>query len=228
MSVQELSYCNHGSAYWKRIISVIRIVGQLSRNILLCACPQALEAALLEHVNARSTCQSPTMWGSTNVDSSSSSNCKVAAGPNHRPSSPFHLPDQIVQFSEAHKIIVIDAVRTDFRKNILQGLGVASSSSANEGGEGFGDGSTHNTFSGPSFSKAVNAATQHLQGMPWWHSWLGGGCSSQHQLWVSEAAQQVLDASSHLSDESKRQAVRMIAILSAYAVHDQTTGYCQG
>ncbi|KAF6259022.1 rab-GTPase-TBC domain-containing protein [Scenedesmus sp. NREL 46B-D3] len=31
-----------------------------------------------------------------------------------------------------------------------------------------------------------------------------------------------------MSEESKRQACRMVAMLSAYALHDPDTGYCQG
>jgi hypothetical protein len=47
-------------------------------------------------------------------------------------------------------------------------------------------------------------------------------------MWVSLVTQQVLDASHHLTQDLKRQVVRMVAILSAYAVHDPATGYCQG
>jgi hypothetical protein len=60
---------------------------------------------------------------------------------------------------------------------------------------------------------------------------LGGQAAAwghSQALWVSEAAQLVLESCSHMSEESKRQACRMTAMLSAYALHDPDTGYCQG
>jgi hypothetical protein len=65
----------------------------------------------------------------------------------------------------------------------------------------------------------------------WLGSLLGGQAAAwghSQALWVSEAAQLVLESCSHLTEESKRQASRMIAMLSAYALHDPDTGYCQG
>jgi hypothetical protein len=69
----------------------------------------------------------------------------------------------------------------------------------------------------------------------WQQHWLGSLLGGQAAMWghtqaqwVSETAQLVLDSSTHLPDHSKRQASRMIAMLSAYALHDPDTGYCQG
>lgn len=65
----------------------------------------------------------------------------------------------------------------------------------------------------------------------WLHILLGGQAAvwgHLQALWVSEAAHLVLQNSTHMADESKRQACRMIAMLSAYALHDPATGYCQG
>jgi hypothetical protein len=59
----------------------------------------------------------------------------------------------------------------------------------------------------------------------------GPGClvhAGSPGLWVSQLMQQVLEQSQHMDEHCKRQASRLVALLSAYAVHDPGTGYCQG
>jgi hypothetical protein len=46
--------------------------------------------------------------------------------------------------------------------------------------------------------------------------------------WTSRLAEEALSDASHLTQAGKRQAARLINILSAYAVFDPETGYCQG
>jgi hypothetical protein len=46
--------------------------------------------------------------------------------------------------------------------------------------------------------------------------------------WLGRVAEETLANASHLSTASKRIAARLIHILSAYAVQDPETGYCQG
>jgi hypothetical protein len=82
-------------------------------------------------------------------------------------------------------------------------------------------------------SQGLHSSLSTLQ--QWQQHWLGSLLGGQAAMWghtqaqwVSEAAQLVLDSSKHLPDDSKRQASRMIAMLSAYALHDPDTGYCQG
>lgn len=76
----------------------------------------------------------------------------------------------------------------------------------------------------------VNSGLSSIQ-QTWLGSLLGGQAAvwgHQQELWLSEAAQLVLENQSHMTPEAKRQASRMIAMLSAYALHDPDTGYCQG
>jgi hypothetical protein len=159
----------------------------------------------------------------------------------------FELPAQVVQFAEAHRIIVIDAVRTDFR---LAAVAPVYSSAAASGGGGAGGGAAATATAaaaagaagepteggrlsasgGSLFGPAAPAVDPMLAS--WVSGWLGsrpgGAWGPPHRLWVSEAAQHVLDSSGHLSLEGRRQAARLIALLSAYAVYDPATGYCQG
>lgn len=46
--------------------------------------------------------------------------------------------------------------------------------------------------------------------------------------WLSALARHHLDLSDHFSPEHKRQLARLVNLLTAYAVHDPDTGYCQG
>jgi hypothetical protein len=153
----------------------------------------------------------------------------------------YQLPEQVRQFAEAHRLIVIDAVRTDFQKHTACLASLYGDTSSY---------STTNSSSGGSISAAAAAAASNLAARPgvaavasllsqglsslqqyWLGSLLGGQAAAwghSQALWVSEAAQLVLESCSHMTEESKRQAARMIAMLSAYALHDPDTGYCQG
>lgn len=46
--------------------------------------------------------------------------------------------------------------------------------------------------------------------------------------WLGRVAKDTLANATHLSPASKKAAARLIHLLSAYAVHDPETGYCQG
>jgi len=153
--------------------------------------------------------------------------------------APFELPPQVVQFAEAHRIIVLDAVRTDFRRTAVAAIYSSAAAGALGGGLGFEEavgappGAGSSLFGPP---ELLPAAAEPLV-TSWVAGWLGGsrpsspygvGGGGQQRLWVSEAAQHVLDSSSHLSSEGRRQAARLIGLLSAYAVYDPETGYCQG
>lgn len=103
------------------------------------------------------------------------------------------IPSQLVQFAEAQRIIVLDAIRTDFR-----------SSSAPQGASSPGR-----------LSSLING-------------WRGTKEVGEVGIWISRVARSMLDDASHLGPEKRRQAIRLIALLSAYSVHDPETGYCQG
>lgn len=153
------------------------------------------------------------------------------------------LPEQIRQFAEAHRIIIIDAVRTDFQRHAADLMeshddsrsyfsSLCSSSSCTDspthaGGQ---DTSVISSSGVAAVANLVQQGLSHLQ-QYWLGSLLGGQASAwghSRPLWVSEATQLVLEGSAHMVAESKRQAARMIALLSAYALHDPDTGYCQG
>lgn len=46
--------------------------------------------------------------------------------------------------------------------------------------------------------------------------------------WLGRVAEETLVNATHLSPASRKAAARLIHLLSAYAVHDPETGYCQG
>ncbi len=185
---------------------------------------------------------------------------------------PHTLPEQVRQFAEAHRVIVIDAVRTDFARHAAALLASApdllapdsSSTCYNDHGSNAaaytvardGDGGDAADHTGAasrllpgssSVSAVADLVSAGLCGLQQCStelqqygaglqervlgSLLGGQAAAwghNQPLWVSEAAQGVLDASPHLAAESKRQAARMVALLSAYALHDPGTGYSQG
>lgn len=144
------------------------------------------------------------------------------------------LPEQVRQFAEAHRIIVIDSVRTDFQKHaaaVQMQPDPPSSHSTNFASAEYA--STIGVAAVAAVSQGLQSSISTLQ--QWQQHWLGSLLGGQAAMWghtqaqwVSEAAQLVLDSSTHLPDDSKRQASRMIAMLSAYALHDPDTGYCQG
>jgi hypothetical protein len=52
--------------------------------------------------------------------------------------------------------------------------------------------------------------------------------ASQHGVWLSELGRHHLEHVAHMTGDQKRQVVRLMQVLSAYAQHDPDTGYCQG
>jgi len=46
--------------------------------------------------------------------------------------------------------------------------------------------------------------------------------------WLGSIARHQLLHAHHFSSDQKRQVIRMVAMLSAYAVSDPEIGYCQG
>jgi pyocin large subunit-like protein len=138
-------------------------------------------------------------------------------------------------------LIVIDAVRTDFQKHTaclasLYGDApgyCSNSSSAGSSISAAAAAAASNLAARPSVAAVASLINQGLNSLQqYWLGSLSGGRAAvwghSQALWVSEAAQLVLESCGHLSEESKRQACRMIAMLSAYALHDPDTGYCQG
>jgi hypothetical protein len=161
------------------------------------------------------------------------------------------MPAQVAQFAEAHRIIVLDAVRTDFRRTSVAAIYSSAAAASAAGGVSFEDAVGAPPGAGSTLFGPPAAATlpPHLPDDPlvasWVSGWMGGprpaspwGADARQRhphhappgqrLWVSEAAQHVLANSSHLNAEGHQQAARLISLLSAYAVYDPETGYCQG
>jgi hypothetical protein len=171
---------------------------------------------------------------SSNSSSSSPPQAGMPSAQQH-PQLQQQLPEQVRQFAEAHRIIVIDSVRTDFQKHAaaLQMQPDPPSSSHSSSFASAEYASSIGVAAVAAVSQGLHSSISTLQ--QWQQHWLGSLLGGQAAMWghtqaqwVSEAAQLVLDSSTHLPDDSKRQASRMIAMLSAYALHDPDTGYCQG
>ena len=62
-----------------------------------------------------------------------------------------------------------------------------------------------------------------LQGAPFRSGYAGAGGQG-----LGRVAKETLVSATHMSPVDKRAAGRLIHMLSAYAVHDPETGYCQG
>jgi len=152
---------------------------------------------------------------------------------------PLQLPPEVRQFAEAHRIIIIDAVRTDFQRHTAD-MALDEHSSA-FGYSSSGPGSpTGRLVDGSGVAAIAEYVTSSLSSIQqryvamqqyWLGSLLGGQAAvwgHQQPLWVSEATHLVLENQGHMIAESKRQVCRMVAMLSAYALHDPDTGYCQG
>eukprot|EP00798_Chlamydomonas_sp_ICE-L_P013603 gene13603-19476_t len=106
------------------------------------------------------------------------------------------------QFYEAQRIIVMDAVRTDLRRSPSTSDATATPSPSPPSSDSTAD---------------SQASASVLREDDW--------CSD---YWVSTLARHQLEHTPHFDAEQKRQVLRLVNLLSAYAVHDPETGYCQG
>lgn len=130
------------------------------------------------------------------------------------------LPGNLAAFAEAHRIIVMDAVRTDMRSTLL----LKSSSSSRNGRNGGGD-----VVEPPSPTVIPVAMGEGLPELMLVSSPPQTSAATAAQLqWRSELAATTLDGAGHLTDHTRHLTTRLVNILSAYAVHDPETGYCQG
>ena len=131
------------------------------------------------------------------------------------------LSGSYASFAEAHRVVVMDAVRTDMKPihevascgkphmNImgLGGLIPNSNVLPVSGCEGM-----------PELMMVDPPELKPSQAI----------ATGKQPLWKSDVATQMIDGSDHLSSVDKRMMIRLINILSAYAVHDPENGYCQG
>lgn len=198
------------------------------------------------------------------------------------------LPSQLAAFAEAHRIIVMDAIRTNFRPppaadadsfrgwlngklSVLRetgevGLkkltttvatsfsgapidlaaaparvssadGVASAASDAAAGSDSSAAADGNQATGATLAAAaaVEASTAVAAAPPSPPLASDDDPAADYDsvgwsdgYWLSAQARDVLEGASHMSGGDRRQALRLIVLLTAYAVHDPQTGYCQG
>jgi Rab-GTPase-TBC domain len=164
------------------------------------------------------------------------------------------LPGNLAAFAEAHRIIVMDAVRTDLK---VQPSDAAAEAAAVQ------KKSSNYTInnSGSSFQRASNASNNNLtsnnsttttstpvivpritvlpvsvgEGLPELMlvdppqpDPVEAVASGQLPVWRSDLAAGTIEGATHVTPSARRIMMRLVNILSAYAAHDPETGYCQG
>ena len=133
-----------------------------------------------------------------------------------------------LSFAEAHRVIVMDAIRTDMKS--IHELVSFSSNKLNESGKR----RTMIAESGLIPNSNV-LPVSGCEGMP--ELMLVDApelnpsqaiALGKQPVWKSNLAIQMIDRSDHLSEPDKKLMFRLVNMLSAYAVHDPENGYCQG
>lgn len=169
-----------------------------------------------------------TTVGVKRIVGTSSSDSSPEKGQRLKGYSP-RLTGSHASFAEAHRVIVMDAVRTDMKpihqmllKSTNRAKSVQTAQSQLMGMDGLIPNSNVLPVSGcecmPELMFVEPPELNPSQAI----------ASGKQPLWKSSIATQMIDGSEHLSNMDKRLMVRLVNILSAYAVHDPETGYCQG
>lgn len=176
-----------------------------------------------------------------------------AGGASAVPPSPekVPLPGNLAAFAESHRIIVMDAVRTDVR---IQPSDAASSGTAaknsirtthtRNGGDGGGSyprsasnntPGIHNTTDTPLVPRITVLPVSVGEGLPELMfvdppqpDPVEAVASGQLPVWRSDLAASTIDNATHVTPSARRIMMRLVNILSAYSAHDPETGYCQG
>lgn len=154
-------------------------------------------------------------------------------------SAPPPLPGNLAAFAEAHRIIVLDALRTDLRASTAAKHAIGgSSSAANLSGPTLtvlpvatGDGIPELMMVSPgetgnAAARAAASSEEELEAIAADPS--AAAAAGRLPRWRSPLAADVLWGAAHLEDDTRGRMLRLVNILSAYAVHDPETGYCQG
>lgn len=132
-------------------------------------------------------------------------------------------------FAEAHRVIVMDAVRTDMKP--IHELASCPSSVSSQSVEEY----SRVIAEGGLIPNSNVLPVSGCEGMP--ELMLvdtpelnpsQAVASGKQPIWKSSIASQMIDGSDHLSGIDKKMMIRLINVLSAYAVHDPENGYCQG
>ncbi|KAL6781384.1 CGL44 [Auxenochlorella protothecoides x Auxenochlorella symbiontica] len=167
----------------------------------------------------------------------------AAAAPGH-PDSPSKAARAAVAFGEAHRIIVMDGLRTDLRggagRGVDPGAGLSVLPISLDGGapdillvrreedeedaEARGAAGAGGAWDGASECDGGGTAAHAAAGPA------GSGSppsAPEPRRWDSRAARDALAAMPEGAAHAPR-TLRLIRLLSAYSVHDPETGYCQG
>ncbi|KAL4526043.1 hypothetical protein Ndes2437B_g07312 [Nannochloris sp. 'desiccata'] len=176
-----------------------------------------------------------------------------AGGASAVPPSPekVPLPGNLAAFAEAHRIIVMDAVRTDLRVQPSDAAPAKSSisrtytrNSGGGGGGGLGTNpraagnsttSTNSTTDTPVVPRITVLPVSVGEGLPELMlvdppqpDPVEAVASGQLPVWRSDLAASTIDNATHITPSARRIMMRLVNILSAYSAHDPETGYCQG
>jgi len=139
------------------------------------------------------------------------------------------LTGNYASFAESHRIIVLDAVRTDMR-GIVEKL--ADSTDQHPGSWETDHGVLERKYGAPSVTVlpvSVNEGLPELMLVdPPKPKPSQAVANGQAPIWRSSIASQNIDAARHLPSSTRHLMMRLVNILSAYAIHDPENGYCQG
>ncbi len=153
-------------------------------------------------------------------------------------SAPPPLPGNLAAFAEAHRIIVLDALRTDLRASTAAKHAIGGSSGTSLSGPTLtvlpvatGDGIPELMMvspgetggAAPPAAASSEAELEAIAADP-----AGAAAEGRLPRWRSPLAADVLWGAAHLEEDTRGRMLRLVNILSAYAVHDPETGYCQG
>ena len=163
------------------------------------------------------------------VPSSCESSPEKAGNRNNSNRQEVLLTGNYASFAEAHRIIVLDAVRTDMR-GIVEKL--ADSADQQPGSWETDHGVLERKYGAPSVTVlpvSVNEGLPELMLVdPPKPKPSQAVANGQAPIWRSSIASQNIDAARHLPSSTRHLMMRLVNILSAYAIHDPENGYCQG
>jgi len=162
------------------------------------------------------------------------------------------LPGNLAAFAEAHRIIVMDAVRTDVRvqpSDVAPAVSAAKSSirttdmrNSSNGGtypkstcNSTTNSTTNSTMDTPIVPRITVLPVSVGEGLPELMfvdppqpDPVAAVASGQLPVWRSDLAASTIDGATHVTPSARRIMMRLVNILSAYSAHDPETGYCQG
>ena len=140
------------------------------------------------------------------------------------------MPGNLTAFSDAHRIIVLDSVRTDMRIQPSD-VTAAAAAASNNGNGNSGNGNTAEAAV-PTVTVLPVSVGDGLPELmlvdPPQPGPVEAVANGELPIWRSSLAVSTIDGATHVSPMSRRLMMRLVNVLSAYAVHDPENGYCQG